>query len=217
MFRQSSLVQEVAPQPCVDEQQETDQARLREGYVYKDQRNASMQCPKEGAHKTLVFRAKTGVNVGKLFWKCTACVGRDGKLGNIIGRDNELVPSGMRLVEEREMEAVAKAKRPREEPEIARRAEGALVASGKGIDWTGVAERVNEMAPLLREIQAQQAVLLARYDELARTVLAHNCARAAAAEAARAAAARRHDERGAAPEPDLCHDEARAPAGDSGV
>jgi len=123
---------------------EDDPKRLEAGFKNKDQRNPAMACPKDASHVPILFRSKTGANEGRLWWKCQSCVGRDGKLGQLIGLDAELEPSGRKLVDELE-EKNSSAKRKKPEQVLAESAAGAIVAHGRGLDWVALHDRVNEI------------------------------------------------------------------------
>jgi hypothetical protein len=136
---------------------ECDPARKAAGFHSKDQKNAKMACPRNGAHVPILFRSKTGANAGRLWWKCLDCLDRNDKPGQLIGLDAELEPSGVRLVDEMEAQASKKrvaeieavaAKRRKPEQELAERAAPAIVASGRGLDWVALHDRVNEVQRL---------------------------------------------------------------------
>jgi hypothetical protein len=152
-MRQTTFLKPVleAP-PSYDELVETDPARKQQGFHSKDQRNAKMACPRDASHEPLLFRSKTGANAGRLWWKCHSCVNREGKLGQLIGLDVELEPTGLKLVDEQEAAAAASAaKRKKPEQELAERAAPAIVAHGRGLDWVQLHDRVNEIQRLVVE------------------------------------------------------------------
>jgi hypothetical protein len=142
--------------PSYDELKETNPGRLELGFQHKDQKNAKMACPRDAVHAPVLFRSKSGAFAGRLWWKCHVCVGRDGKPGQLVGLDSELEESGLKHVDEQE---IATAKRRRPEQELAERAAPAIVASGRGLDWVALHDRVNE-------IQRQNVVLDGKLDSI---------------------------------------------------
>jgi len=186
-MRQTTFVKPVleAP-PSYDELKETNPGRLELGFQHKDQKNAKMACPRDAVHAPVIFRSKSGAFAGRLWWKCLVCAGRDGRPGQLLGLDAELEESGLKHVDEQE---IAAAKRRRPEQELAERAAPAIVASGRGLDWVALHDRVNE-------IQRQNVVLDGKLDSILellkrprRTAVPPAAAAAARAEPAAAAGA----------------------------
>lgn len=118
--------------------------RYAEGYLYTDQRNARMRCPVNSAsHTTVIWRARGGVNIGKLCWKCSDC--KDSKpnsTGKFLGFDSELESDGMKTIDTK-----------RSKPEDVE--EGAIVASGRGVDWSRVAAQVESIDGTVKELGGQ--------------------------------------------------------------
>jgi hypothetical protein len=139
---------------------EHNDARRQYGFLFTDQRNATMACPydvppthdPERPHKPIVFRAQSGANEGRLFWRCANCVGRDGKPGRILGLDCELEPSGKRLIEERN-EEVEKERRAVKARVVD--ASGSVVAQGRGVDWTALEEKITFIFNVSKRIEAR--------------------------------------------------------------
>jgi len=153
---------------------EHDDARRALGFMFTDQRNATMACPydvnpdPQRPHKPIIFRAQSGVNEGRLFWRCVTCTGRDGKPGRLLGLDAELEPSGKRLIDEKNEEA-EKEKNAKKSRVVD--ASGSVVAQGRGVDWTALEEKIvsiyNRLAPLEEKLSHVHAVsrrIEARYD-----------------------------------------------------
>lgn len=74
---------------------ETDPARLAQGYRYKQQRHTEMKCPldldQDFGHITELFKAATS---GILYWRCKTCVPDKGFGNKLIGKDSDLEPDG---------------------------------------------------------------------------------------------------------------------------
>lgn len=150
---------------------EHDDARRQYGFLFTDQRNATMKCPfdanpdPERPHAPIIFRAQSGVHEGRLFWRCPTCTGRDGKYGRLIGLDAELEASGKKLIDEKNEEA-ERAKKARVVD-----ASGSVVAQGRGVDWTALAEQIRDiharLAPLEEKLSYVHGIsrrIEARYD-----------------------------------------------------
>lgn len=126
--------------------------RYAEGYLYTDQRNARMRCPTNPTmHTTTIWRAKGGANIGKLCWRCIDC--KDGKPnsnGKFLGFDSELEADGMKTIDTK-----------RSKPEDVE--EGAIVASGRGVDWSRVAAQVESTDGAIRGLCERVDTLLDQF------------------------------------------------------
>jgi hypothetical protein len=116
---------------------------------FKDKKNASMKCPwnkQEIDHLTIVFRAKNGVNAGKLFWKCMDCNDPRGMKGKLIGMDSELETDGLKTIDAGRVESsTATTKRQRI-------ADEAIIASGRGVNWSQLASDVSAIREGVTEL-----------------------------------------------------------------
>lgn len=143
-----------AAAPSKDPYEECDPARRAEGFMFTDQLHARMPCKNDATHVPFIFRAKSGVNINKLWWKCAICVDpKQKKPGLLLGLDSELEASGKRRIEEMQDEAEGGApqrKAARKEVEVPA---GAIVASGRGLDWAALFENVRDIRAELAEVR----------------------------------------------------------------
>jgi hypothetical protein len=117
---------------------------------FKDKKNASMKCPwnkQEIDHLTIVFRAKNGVNAGKLFWKCMDCNDPRGMKGKLIGMDSELETDGLKTIDAGRVESAASTTTTKRQ----RIADEAIIASGRGVNWSQLASDVSAIRELLEQ------------------------------------------------------------------
>jgi hypothetical protein len=119
---------------------------------YSDRKNASMKCPfnrTEIDHLTIMFRAKTGVNSGKLFWKCMDCADARGTKGKLIGMDSELEADGMKTIDPSRGGPNNASDASLKRQKIA---EDSIVASGRGVNWSQLASDVSCIRADLSEL-----------------------------------------------------------------
>lgn len=117
--------------------QQSTELRQREEDDFSDRKNASMKCPvnkTELEHVTILFRARQGVNAGKLFWKCMDCNDQRGVKGKLIGQDSELESDGMKTIDASRVDSSSKRHKIAEE---------AIIASGRGVNWSQLASDVS--------------------------------------------------------------------------
>jgi hypothetical protein len=132
---------------------------------YSDRKNASMKCPfnrTEIDHLTIMFRAKTGVNSGKLFWKCMDCADARGTKGKLIGMDSELEADGMKTIDPSRGGPNNASDASLKRQKIA---EDSIVASGRGVNWSQLASDVSciradlsELVKLAREVKRENDI-----------------------------------------------------------
>lgn len=144
-----------AAAPSKDPLEECDTQRKLDGFLFSDQLHARMPCKNDASHIPFIFRAKSGVNINKLWWKCPSCIDpKNKKPGALLGLDSELEESGKRRIEEMQDEAeggVQPRKAARKEIEVPA---GAIVASGRGLDWAALFEDVRSIKQQLCELRA---------------------------------------------------------------
>jgi hypothetical protein len=134
---------------------ETDQTRVSAGFLYTDQANSKVACAADPSHRAVLFRSKTGVRKGTLFWKCMLC-------DKILGADSEIDEKGARRTNKRS--------RPEQV------SEDAIVAQGRGVSWSDVASKISRIEEivenLLRAQNKQLDILNGRFDANSDSIVA---------------------------------------------
>lgn len=148
-FVQREATVRPAAAPSKDPLEECDAQRKLDGFLFSDQLHARMPCKHDATHVPFIFRAKSGVNINKLWWKCPQCIDpKNKKPGALLGLDSELEESGKRRIEEMQDEVEQPRKAARKEIEVPA---GAIVASGRGLDWAALFENVTAIRAELAE------------------------------------------------------------------
>jgi hypothetical protein len=137
--------------------EEMDEARKLEGFMFSDQLHARMPCKYDGSHIPFIFRAKSGVNINKLWWKCPNCIDQKSKKpGKLIALDSELEESGKRRAEELQegddtTQPAVRAKSARKDVQVPA---GAIVASGRGLDFAALIDDVRAIRAIVERLEA---------------------------------------------------------------